>query len=137
MRLAGLILGGMMLLQAPIVRRLPEMKGTQAPQGPEATQQQVPQNSDGQKVPSIRVQTRLVNVALNVVDATGAPVGGLGKDDFEILEDGKVPRNRRSGDGESGGNLPGGKLAALQFLKDLAAGRVRKGTENLGHRFHI
>jgi Ca-activated chloride channel family protein len=28
-------------------------------------------------------------VALNVMDATGAPVGGLVKDDFQILEDGK------------------------------------------------
>lgn len=92
MRLAGLVLGGMMLLQAPIVRRPPEMKGTQAPQGPEATQTQVSPSSDGQEVPTIRVQTRLVNVALNVVDAKGAPVGGLGRDDFEILEDGKVQK---------------------------------------------
>jgi Ca-activated chloride channel family protein len=40
-------------------------------------------------VPTIKVETRLVNVALNVVDAKGAPVGGLGRDDFQILEDGK------------------------------------------------
>ena len=93
MRLAGLILGGMMLLQAPIVRRPPVAKGAQAPQGADATQQQASQSSDdGQKVPTIKVQTRLVNVALNVVDATGAPVGGLGRDDFEILEDGKVQK---------------------------------------------
>ena len=92
MRLAGLVLGGMMLLQAPIVRRPPEMKGTQAPQGPEATQSQVPVKSDDGQVPTIRVQTRLVNVALNVVDAKGAPVAGLGRDDFEILEDGKVQK---------------------------------------------
>ena len=92
MRLAGLVLGGMMLLQAPIVRRPPEMKGTQAPQGPEATQTQGPQKSDDGQVPTIRVQTRLVNVALNVVDAMGAPVGGLGQDDFEILEDGKAQK---------------------------------------------
>jgi Ca-activated chloride channel family protein len=39
--------------------------------------------------PTIKVETRLVNVALNVMDAKGAPVGGFGKDDFEILEDGK------------------------------------------------
>ena len=39
--------------------------------------------------PTIKSETRLVNVALNVVDAKGAPVGGLGKDDFQILEDGK------------------------------------------------
>ena len=33
-----------------------------------------------------------MNVAVNVVDAKGAPVGGLGRDDFEILEDGKVQK---------------------------------------------
>jgi Ca-activated chloride channel family protein len=31
----------------------------------------------------------LVNVALNVMDAKGAPVGGLEKNDFQIFEDGK------------------------------------------------
>jgi Ca-activated chloride channel family protein len=63
--------------QAPIVRRPPAATGAQAPQ------------SNEDQVPTIKVQTRLVNVAVNVVDAKGAPVGGLGKDDFEILEDGK------------------------------------------------
>ena len=38
---------------------------------------------------TIRAETRLVNVALNVVDAHGAPVGGLEKKDFELFEDGK------------------------------------------------
>ncbi len=64
MKLAGLVLGAALLLQAPIERRPPE-------------------------VPTIQVETRLVNVALNIVDAKGSPVGGLGRDDFEILEDGK------------------------------------------------
>ena len=63
--------------QAPIVRRPPVANGPQAPQTNEAD------------VPTIKVETRLVNVALNVVDAKGAPVGGLNRDDFEILEDGK------------------------------------------------
>jgi Ca-activated chloride channel family protein len=35
------------------------------------------------------VETRLVNVALNVMDAKGAPVGGLNREDFQIFEDGK------------------------------------------------
>ena len=34
-------------------------------------------------------ETRLVNVALNVVDAHGAPVGGFEKKDFAFFEDGK------------------------------------------------
>jgi len=38
---------------------------------------------------TIRVETRLVNVAVNVVDAHGAPVGGFEKKDFELYEDGK------------------------------------------------
>jgi Ca-activated chloride channel family protein len=38
------------------------------------------------------VETRLVNVALNVVDIQGSPVGGLEQNDFEILEDGKLQK---------------------------------------------
>jgi Ca-activated chloride channel homolog len=45
-------------------------------------------NGDG-AVATIRVQTRLVNVALNVVDAHGAPVGGFEKKDFALFEDGR------------------------------------------------
>jgi len=58
------------------------------PVEPDADQQQQPAPQQGQ-VPTIRVESRLVNIAVNVADKNGAPVGGLGKDDFEILEDGK------------------------------------------------
>lgn len=54
-------------------------------------QQQPPapiERKDGQ-TPTIHVESRLVNVALNVADETGAPVGGLTQEDFEILEDGR------------------------------------------------
>jgi Ca-activated chloride channel family protein len=69
--------------QAPVVRRSPPPPvGTQAPQ--KEDDQGAPQG-----VPTIKVETRLVNVALNVVDAHGAPVSGLGREDFEISEDGK------------------------------------------------
>ena len=40
-------------------------------------------------VATIQVRTRLVNVALNVVDAHGTPVGGFEKKDFQLFEDGK------------------------------------------------
>ena len=40
-------------------------------------------------ISTIKVRTRLVNVALNVVDAHGTPVGGFEKNDFRIFEDGK------------------------------------------------
>ncbi|WP_245817794.1 VWA domain-containing protein [Granulicella rosea] len=56
--------------QAPIVRHDPSLN------------QDLPTQT-------IRTQSRLVNVALNVADEKGAPVGGLTRDDFEVLEDGK------------------------------------------------
>jgi Ca-activated chloride channel homolog len=74
MRFGGVVLGiGLLLQQAPVERRAPQS------------------NSDV-PVPTIKVETRLVNVALNVEDAKGAPVSGLERDDFEILEDGKVQK---------------------------------------------
>jgi Ca-activated chloride channel family protein len=65
---SALVLASGLLLQAPIERR--------APQKPPAP------------IETLHVETRLVNVALNVVDAKGAPVGGLQRDDFEVSEDG-------------------------------------------------
>jgi Ca-activated chloride channel family protein len=76
MKLAAAVLGFGLLLQAPIERRPPK--------------ESVPES--GQEFPTLRVETRLVNLPLNVVDDKGAPVAGLGKDDFEILEDGKPQR---------------------------------------------
>ena len=74
MRFSGWVLGAALLVsvnlraQAPIERRIPK--------------------ASGEDVPTIHVQARLVNVAVNVVDEKGAPVAGLGRDDFEISEDG-------------------------------------------------
>ena len=42
-----------------------------------------------QPVQTIKVQTRLVNIPLNVADVKGAPIGGLSVDDFTLAEDGK------------------------------------------------
>jgi Ca-activated chloride channel family protein len=39
--------------------------------------------------PTLHVESRLVSVALNVVDQYGAPVGGLKAADFELAEDGR------------------------------------------------
>jgi len=76
--------------QAPVVR-----KPAQAPQGNEVPlddpKAQKPINS-GKEIETLVVNTRLVNIPLNVVDATGAPVGGLEKDQFEIKEDGKTQK---------------------------------------------
>ena len=41
------------------------------------------------QIPTITVESRLVPVALNVVDEKGVPVAGLTVDDFEIKEDNK------------------------------------------------
>jgi Ca-activated chloride channel homolog len=84
MRAAALMLGASLLLQAPVVRR-PPTKPMQPDEDSQAQQEGTAQD----KVPTIKVQTRLVNLAVNVVDKTGAPVGGLRQDDFEVLEDGK------------------------------------------------
>ncbi len=48
---------------------------------------QNPQESDVDKTPTIKVDVKLVNVFVTVLDASGAPVGGLVKEDFEIAED--------------------------------------------------
>ncbi|HEX7158860.1 MAG TPA: VWA domain-containing protein [Edaphobacter sp.] len=71
-----------MLAQAPVVRK---PKAQILLPDEDSVQQPVPQ----EQIPTLRVETRLVNVAVNVVDEHGAPVGGLGRDDFEVLEDGK------------------------------------------------
>lgn len=108
MRVAGLVCGAGLLVvqllqgqgrafsQAPIERRPPPPPvGAQAPRDgddvqdvPVKSQQGGAQTPQG-GFPTIKVETRLVNVALNVMDAKGAPVGGLEKSDFQILEDGK------------------------------------------------
>ena len=45
-----------------------------------------------QTAPTFKVDVRLVNVFVTVTDASGAPVGGLGRDDFKILEDGNLEK---------------------------------------------
>jgi Ca-activated chloride channel homolog len=52
-------------------------------------QQPAPIERSSGPVTTIHVESRLVSVALNVVDETGAPVGGLKQEDFELAEDGK------------------------------------------------
>jgi Ca-activated chloride channel family protein len=60
--------------------------GEAAASGSQAQDQPVNRGGD---VETIRVRTRLVNVALNVVDAKGSPVGGFDKKDFQLFENGK------------------------------------------------
>lgn len=65
MRLVGLLLAALLLPQAPIERRPPP------------------------QIPALHVETRLVNVVVNVVDVHGAPIAGLTQADFQVAEDGK------------------------------------------------
>ncbi len=44
------------------------------------------------QVPTLKLESRLVTVAVNVVDAHGAPVGGLAQKAFRLLEDGREQR---------------------------------------------
>ena len=67
---AACLLEGAGQAQAPVERRPPSSQPTT----------------------TIRVESRLVNVALNVVDEHGTPVGGLTVDDFLLTEDGKAER---------------------------------------------
>ncbi|MHB1023924.1 MAG: VWA domain-containing protein [Acidobacteriaceae bacterium] len=53
----------------------------------QTTQQTAPESHAG--IPEIRVNVRLVNVFVNVADATGAPVGGLSRENFALSEDGR------------------------------------------------
>lgn len=45
-----------------------------------------------QDAPPIRVNVRLVNVYVNVTDASGAPVSGLKQQDFALSEDGRAQK---------------------------------------------
>lgn len=46
-------------------------------------------NGDALPEPTLRVNVRLVSVFVNVTDRNGAIVGGLGKEDFTVAEDGR------------------------------------------------
>ncbi len=82
---------------APVERRTPHPNATspepvsgpltKAGAAPQADATRPANSQSG--VGTIRVETRLVNVALNVVDEHGTPVGGFEKKDFQIFEDGK------------------------------------------------
>jgi Ca-activated chloride channel homolog len=81
---------------APVERRAakPSTAPVEPVAGPLGKQgaagQSVPQPVNrGGEVGTIKVQSRLINVALNVVDGHGTPVGGFEKKDFQLFEDGK------------------------------------------------
>ncbi len=46
------------------------------------------QTAQQENIPTFKSEVKLVSVYTTVVDRTGAPVGGLTKDDFEVFEDG-------------------------------------------------
>jgi len=83
----------LMMQAAGVVGQTPIEAPDQAP--PKATTPAQVQTQAGAPierrapVTTIKVQTRLINVPLNVADEHGAPVGGLTVDDFKLAEDGR------------------------------------------------
>ena len=57
-----------------------------------AAQAPIERRPPADPLPTLKLESRLVTVPVNAVDANGSPVGGLNKPDFRILEDGK-PQN--------------------------------------------
>lgn len=81
---------------APVERRASKpsadvepQSGPMTPHKSSSSSPAVGRTTSDQPTTTIRVRTRLVNVALNVVDAHGTPVGGFDKKDFQIFENGK------------------------------------------------
>ena len=79
---------------APVERRATkpsaDVESQSGPMTPHKGSAATPAQATGdQPATTIRVRSRLVNVALNVVDAHGTPVGGFDKKDFQIFENGK------------------------------------------------
>jgi Ca-activated chloride channel family protein len=52
----------------------------------------LPSRAQNEPSSTVRVNVKLVNVFVSVTDPNGAPVGGLGKENFRITEDG-IPQN--------------------------------------------
>jgi Ca-activated chloride channel homolog len=79
----------------------PKTSANPLAQMPEAQRARQNPPDDDQSSPTFRVNVKLVNVFATVVDQTGAPVGGLTKQDFTVFEDGKPQKiavfNRESG----------------------------------------
>jgi Ca-activated chloride channel family protein len=57
--------------------------------GASVAQAPVERKTPDQPLPTLTLAARLVTIAVNAVDPNGAPVGGLDKPDFRVLEDGK------------------------------------------------
>ena len=99
---SGTTSSGATTTAAPVVRRrvahpnagLPEpvdgpLTGAGAAAQSAASQPVGTLKNGGSDVGTLRVKARLVNVAVNVVDAHGAPAGGFEKKDFQLFEDGR------------------------------------------------
>lgn len=78
--------------------------------------------------PSFHVNVRLVNVFVNVTDATGAPVGGLTQNDFLLTEDG-VPQKISYFERDT--NMPLSLVLAID-----TSGSVRKDLDLERHAAH-
>lgn len=96
-------------------------------------QQVQPRADDSQRLPIIRRATRVVNVNVVVTDGEGRPVQGLGKDDFQILDNGRPEEiaffSARSPDDDTDSGYSGAPLAPGEYSNDAhRAGTPQQGT---------
>ncbi|HKW24306.1 MAG TPA: VWA domain-containing protein [Terriglobales bacterium] len=104
-RAGRVALPGGLLTLAFLVLLMPwsvaQQKANPLTQMPEAQKARQSSTDQDQSSPTFRVNVKLVNVFATVVDQNGAPVGGLTKQDFTVLEDDKPQKiavfNRESG----------------------------------------
>ncbi|HMF90904.1 MAG TPA: VWA domain-containing protein [Candidatus Angelobacter sp.] len=98
--LAGLERWSLVLCVLLSLRMSATGQGQASPTAP-APQKSAPlPQAPPKSTPAFRVNVRLVNVFATVTDAHGAPIAGLSKDDFSVLEDG-VPQTISVFDRES------------------------------------
>lgn len=67
-----------------------QQSSTSTAQKPSAPSSQNSGRTQQQSEPTFTVKVNLINVFVTVTDENGAPIGGLGKDNFILKEDGRV-----------------------------------------------
>ncbi len=90
----------LLTLAAPLRAQQAEKPAAPAPQQQPASPFPAAPKPDNGNIPTFSVDVKLVNVFVTVTDQSGAPVGNLQKQDFQLFEDG-IPQNVAVFDRES------------------------------------